>query len=92
MTTQQAMDVARRRWSGTYSSHKVYTAAIRAILREAGETCVPAEYDSGENCLICGESGRCPGVHTLAEKQRAEAWYAANGPQLQLALEAPAHV
>lgn len=31
---------------------------------------VDTEYDEGLNCLVCGESGRCPGKHTADEVKK----------------------
>lgn len=43
-----------------------------------GSEIVRTVYDDGKNCLVCGESGRCPGKHTVNEikkgKERYDAW------------------
>ena len=50
------------------------TADIRklsAALRARGIPHSPAQYDEAGKCLTCGESERCPGVHTFEEIQAA---------------------
>lgn len=44
-------------------SQKAYTAHVRRLLKGNGFPVVSARYDLQGNCLLCGESGRCPGVH-----------------------------
>jgi hypothetical protein len=48
------------------------TRDVSAELRRRGIPHSPAQYDAGGNCLTCGECGRCPGVHTFEEIQRAD--------------------
>lgn len=44
-----------------------WTHAVRTILRKNGIPYGNATYDEAKNCNVCGEAGRCPGVHTLEE-------------------------
>jgi len=44
---------------------------ISAELRKAGVPHSPAKYDEAGNCLTCGCSWACPGVHTFEEIQEA---------------------
>ncbi len=52
-----------------YPSHRAFTAALRAKLRRNGVPYGNATYDDAGDCRVCGEAGRCPGVHTLDEIQ-----------------------
>lgn len=49
-----------------------YTRAVKNALRKRGIPYVEASFDEDGNCRICGESGRCPGVHTPYELEQAE--------------------
>ena len=55
-----------------WPSAEAMTADVSAELRRRGIPHSPAQYDAGGNCLTCGEGGRCPGVHTFEEIQRAD--------------------
>ena len=55
-----------------WDSAEAMTADVSAELRRRGIPHAPAQYDAGGNCLTCGECGRCPGVHTFEEIQRAD--------------------
>lgn len=46
-----------------------FMRAVRGVLRRKGISCVPAVVDKDGNCTVCGEAGRCPGVHTHEEYQ-----------------------
>ena len=48
-------------------SFETYSQKIHDELIAQGITPIKAIYDEGMNCLICGESGRCPGWHTPDE-------------------------
>lgn len=54
-----------------WPSAEAMTADVSAELRRRGIPHSPAHYDAGGNCLTCGECGRCPGVHTFEEIQKA---------------------
>lgn len=45
-----------------------YTRFARALFRRHGFYTVTATYDEAGNCLLCGECGRCPGVHLAGRK------------------------
>lgn len=72
--TEEAEDRARARrmkeldndWQ-PWPTSKAYTAAVRHELRGMGETPIRAVWDRAGNCRYCGEAGRCPGVHALAD-------------------------
>lgn len=55
-----------------HDSAEDMTRDISAELRRRGIPHAPAQYDADGNCLTCGEGGRCPGVHTFEEIQRAD--------------------
>ena len=66
--------VSRERHSkglGPFPCQKQYTDTISAALRRRGIPHAPAQYDGKGVCLTCGDSGRCPGVHTFEEIQEA---------------------
>ena len=42
---------------------------VACMLRSYGETPVAAKFDGAGNCTICGEAGRCPGVHSKTEER-----------------------
>jgi hypothetical protein len=54
-----------------WPSAEAMTADVSAELRRRGIPHSPAQYDTAGNCLTCGECGRCPGVHTFEEIQKA---------------------
>jgi hypothetical protein len=37
----------------------------RALIKAAGYHAVEPKEDAGGNCKVCGEAGRCPGVHAF---------------------------
>ena len=43
-----------------------------ALFRRHGYRTVTATYDDAVNCLLCGESGRCPGVHLVPRTYNTE--------------------
>jgi hypothetical protein len=49
-----------------------FVRAVKNALRKRGIPYVDASLDAGGNCRICGEAGRCPGVHTVDELAEAE--------------------
>jgi len=49
-----------------------FTRAVKNALRKRGIPYVDASLDQTGNCRICGEAGRCPGVHTVDEWAEAE--------------------
>jgi len=63
---------------GAWDSMDAMVADVSAELRRRGIPHSPAHYDTGGNCLTCGESGRCPGVHTFEEIQAANRMGGAN--------------
>jgi hypothetical protein len=70
MTGFDAMDRAfLRHGSKPFPSRRAHNAATRAEFRRAGIVPVRAEYDTGGNCLVCGESGRCSGWHGSYERR-----------------------
>ena len=44
-------------------TRKAYTAYVRRLLTRNGFPVVSARPDTDGNCTLCGEAGRCPGVH-----------------------------
>lgn len=56
---------------GAHESCEARTKAVSDVLRRMGIPHSPAQYDKAGNCLTCGECGRCPGVHTFEEIQKA---------------------
>ena len=64
-------DVRYRTGKGAWDSAEDMTRDVSAELRRRGIPHSPAQYDAGGNCLTCGEAGRCPGVHTFEEIQKA---------------------
>lgn len=48
-------------------SFEAFSQSVYDELVAKGVTPIQAFYDEGMNCLICGESGRCPGWHTPEE-------------------------
>ena len=65
-------DVRYATGKGAWDSSEDMTRDVSAELRRRGIPHSPAQYDAGGNCLTCGECGRCPGVHTFEEIQRAD--------------------
>jgi len=65
-------DVRYATGKGAWDSSEDMTRDVSAELRRRGIPHSPAQYDAGGNCLTCGEGGRCPGVHTFEEIQRAD--------------------
>jgi len=63
-----AAEYADRIAKGTYTRPQ-FMYRLRAILRKEGVPYGNATYDEAGNCRVCGEAGRCPGVHTLDEIQ-----------------------
>ena len=57
----------------TYASRAGFRSAVRRwIVRKTGRQPVAATEDAAGNCLVCGESGRCPGWHTAEEATAAD--------------------
>ena len=67
----EVKDVRYATGKGAWDSADAMTADVSAELRRRGIPHSPAQYDAGGNCLTCGEGGRCPGVHTFEEIQKA---------------------
>jgi len=68
MTGKQAKERARR--GRPYRPWPNAATAARAVKRELerfGEIPIRAQFDPAGWCLFCGEGGRCPGYHALAE-------------------------
>lgn len=68
--------VAARHWAKHHRPFNSSAALERAVKREftkMGITAIRAQYDRNGDCIICGECGRCPGYHTPAEAQQAQA-------------------
>ena len=61
------------RKSQPWPSKKAMTKDVAHTLCLMGEGITLAKYDDGGNCILCGEAGRCPGVHATSEWQRVEA-------------------
>lgn len=52
----------------TYASRAGFRQAVRRwIIRKTGCEPIDAATDEAGNCLICGEAGRCCGLHTFDE-------------------------
>lgn len=52
----------------TYRSFASYRAAVRRhVLRTTGVNPIATERDADGHCVICGESGRCCGLHMFSE-------------------------
>ena len=62
-----ARDVARALPVVPNRTRYQFICALRRELRRLGIPFVQATYDAGGNCNVCGESGRCPNLHTAEE-------------------------
>jgi hypothetical protein len=51
-----------------------YEDTQRKAIINAGGKPVRAEYDAQGNCLVCGESGRCPGWHDGTSDRAPGPW------------------
>lgn len=69
MTTPRTVsEVIARMTYRTYASRAGHKAAVfRACVRLTGCEPLTAKTDSAGNCVVCGEAGRCCGLHFLAE-------------------------
>lgn len=69
--TERARDMATlKRDSLPWLSRKAMGKSVAHELYLMGEAVTLAEYDNG-TCTLCGEAGRCPGVHAVSELERA---------------------
>ena len=48
-----------------------YTQALARVLIGHGVRFRFTDKDAAGNCPTCGEAGRCPGLHTLEELEKA---------------------
>ena len=46
-----------------------YSRKFKKVLVSSGYIPIKAKFDKGNNCVICGESGMCPGWHIDTNKQ-----------------------
>lgn len=72
MTTQQILEAYP---VPPCETRAAYQAGVRASFAAAGVPAVDVSNleDSGGNCLVCGEAGRCPGYHTPEELDQVPA-------------------
>lgn len=70
MTAFQILDRLPAR---TFPTCAAFYARNRSAIMEATGSAVRAELDTRGNCIFCGESGRCPGWHTVDEADHMEA-------------------
>ena len=54
---------------GQYQSEQSYFRAVKKRILAMGLKPVRAKYDEFGDCLMCGESGRCPGYHPSVESK-----------------------
>jgi len=55
----------------TYASRAGFRSAVRRwIIRKTGCDPVTVRTDAAGNCLVCGEAGRCCGLHLFEEVAR----------------------
>ena len=67
-TSYEAADIAFQRNGGRpFRSYRARANAVRRVLRGLSYETIDATFDDAGNCTVCGEAGRCPGVHTLDE-------------------------
>lgn len=45
------------------TSFSQFTGQVKRALERQGIKPIPTVRDAGNNCVYCGECGRCPGVH-----------------------------
>jgi len=64
MKAQEVVDSMPQKQYGT---RRAFVLALRRELKSRGLPFGRATYDAAGNCRVCGESGRCPGLHTLDE-------------------------
>jgi hypothetical protein len=72
MTATKAIDITDSIPFKPNRTRGQFVRAVKAALRKRGIPYVDASLDAAGNCRICGESGRCPGVHTVDELAEAE--------------------
>jgi hypothetical protein len=70
MTAHQILSALPAR---TFPTCAAYRARNHDAVMAATGSAVRAEFDQGGNCLFCGESGRCPGWHTVDEADHMDA-------------------
>lgn len=51
-----------------FKSERAFSDRVRKVIVKNGFTPIKGKKDRGGNCLICGESGRCLGWHTEADR------------------------
>ena len=67
----KAMEIISRLPHKTFKSEAAYYARNKRVIARAGYHPIKATFDSAGNCVVCGESGRCPGWHTEDEKPQS---------------------
>ncbi len=50
---------------GAFPYRDAMTKFIAAVIQTAGFHPVEPREDDAGNCVVCGEAGRCPGVHAF---------------------------
>ena len=48
-----------------------YYKYVKKTMLRLGIAVYPTRFDHAENCIVCGEAGRCPGWHTMKEQREA---------------------
>ena len=56
-----------------FRDRAAHMRAVRHEINAAGYRHIQAHHDQAGNCIYCGESGRCPGVHAEIEISRVMA-------------------
>lgn len=90
LTGLEALEIAVSLNGGRpFPSRLAAEDAVKRLIVAANMRPVPGRRDRAGNCVICGESGRCPGWHTIEERREADArraaWAAERQPTLALA-------
>lgn len=60
-----ALSNARVDLLGSFPSREDHVRFNKAVIQTAGFTAIVPKEDKGGNCAVCGEAGRCPGVHAV---------------------------
>jgi len=47
----------------TFNTQAAYKRHVKNAYIDLGYKPLKAKYDNAGNCILCGESGRCPGWH-----------------------------
>ena len=50
-------------------SYSDFKRRLKRELKKRGLEFFPASYDSEGNCKVCGEAGRCSGLHLIEERK-----------------------